>query len=132
MPVIEVQLRRGVRGCVWYPVGCLTLGLAPLLARLGERHFVRRMDEHGVETRGGKRIAWSQITNITLTRGVVGAGPSVYGGGGSTVSSEYILTSPQGKASIHLWRTATQDEVRAFTLAHVPQQLLTEHGEAQT
>jgi len=130
VPVIEVQLRRGVPGCVWYPVGCLTIGLAPLLARLGERQFVRRMDEHGVETRGGKRIAWNEITNITLARGKVG-GPSVYGGGGSTLSYEYILTSPQGKASVPLWRTVNQAEVRAFTLARVPQHLLAEHGEGQ-
>ncbi len=127
MPEIEVQLRRGVRGCVWYPVGCLTLGFAPLIAKLGERHFVRRMTEDGLETRSGKRIGWNQITSVTFTRGVVG-GPSVYGGGGTTVSYEYILTSPAGKASVPLWRTVNQDEVRAFFLAHVPRHLLSDQG----
>jgi hypothetical protein len=37
--VIEVQLRPGVSGCVTVPLGCLTLGLVPLLMRQGEKHF---------------------------------------------------------------------------------------------
>ncbi len=88
------------------------------------------MDEQGIETRGVKRILrnWNKITSITLTRRVV-SGPSVYGGGGSTASCEYILTSPGGKVSIPLSRTVNEAEVRAFAVVHVPAHLLREHSE---
>ena len=49
--MIDVQLRPGVSGCVTVPLGCMTLGLFPLLRKMGERHFILRMDDDGVETR---------------------------------------------------------------------------------
>ncbi len=121
--MIEVRLRPSVPGCVTMPLGCLTLGVFPLLTRLSERHFVCRMDESDVETRSGKRIAWDEITSITRVRS------TMYG---ATLANEYILTSPQGRISIPLWRTVNAEEVQAYTLDHVPPHLLTPQGEGQT
>jgi hypothetical protein len=121
--MIEVQMRRGVAGCIWYPLGCLTLGLVPLIARWGQRGFARRMNEQGIETRGGKWVPWAQITGIRRAQTRVG-GPSVYGGGGRTAYYGYVLTSPQGNVEIPLSHAANEEEVRAFTLAHLPQHLL--------
>jgi hypothetical protein len=104
------------------PLGCLTLGLVPLLMRRNQGHFVRRMDEQGVETRSGKRIAWSEFTKITRVRG----GSGMPGQGKPTVvySDEYLMESPRGRVSVPLWRTVNFEEVRQFTLSHVPPQLL--------
>jgi hypothetical protein len=66
--MIEVQLRPGAPGCLTVPLGCLTLGLVPLLMRMNQRHFAWRMDEQGIETRGGKLIGWSEFTSIKRVR----------------------------------------------------------------
>jgi hypothetical protein len=115
--MIEVELRPGVSGCVTAPLGCLSLGLVPLLMRRGERHMARRMDDAGIETRGGTRIAWNELTSIRRIQTRIK---------GSTMSDEYILTSPKGRVSVPIWRVANADEVRAFTLSHVPPNLLSE------
>src|SRR4051794_30560867 len=115
--MIEVQLRPGVSGCVTAPLGCLSLGLVPLLMRWGERHMARRMDEAGIETRSGKRIAWNEFTSIRHIQATMK---------GNALSDEYLLTSPKGRVSVPLWRAANADEVRTFTLSHVPPDLLRE------
>jgi hypothetical protein len=115
--MIEVQLRPGVSGCVTAPLGCRSLGLVPLLMRRGERHMARRMDESGIETRGGTRIAWNEITSIRRIQATMK---------GNALSDEYILTSPKGRVSVPLWRAANADEVRAFALSHVPPDLMRE------
>jgi hypothetical protein len=131
--MIEVQLRPSVPGCVTMPLGCLSLGLVPLLTVWGERHFVRRMDQLGLVTRGGKRIAWSEFTSIKRSQGVVGPGRRVlqvnvsddlYSPTTHATSDEYLLGSPKGRVSVPFWRAANGDEVRAFTLEHVPSHLL--------
>ncbi len=131
--MIEVQLRPGVPGCVTIPLGCLTLGLFPLLRGWGERHFARRMGQWGVETRSGKRVAWSEFTSIKRARGIVGAGRRVlrvdvsddlYSPTTHATSDEYWLESPKGRVSVPFWRAANGDAVREFTLAHLPPHLL--------
>jgi hypothetical protein len=131
--MIEVQLRPGVPGCVTMPLGCLSLGLTPLLMRWGERHFARRMDQLGVETRSGQKIAWSAITSIKRAQGIVGPGRRVlrvnvsddlYSPTTHATSDEYWLESPQGRVSVPFWRVVNGDAVRTFTLAHMPPHLL--------
>jgi len=130
--MIEVQLRPGVPGWVTMPLGCLTLGLVPFLTRWGERHFARRMDQFGVETRAGKRIAWSEVTSIKRAQGIVGSrgrlrvnvSDDLYSPPLHATSDEYWLESPQGRVSVPFWRAANGDAVREFTLAHVPPHLL--------
>jgi hypothetical protein len=111
--MIDVQLRPGVHGCITVPLGCLTLGLMPLLQHLGERHFIRQMDEQGVVTRGGTRIAWDEFKHVR--RVVSKMGNSSAG----SMSDEYILDSPRGRVSLPLWRTSNAQEVRDYALAHV-------------
>ena len=128
--MIEVQLRPGVPGWVMMPLGCLTLGLVPLLTRWGERRFARRMDESGVETRSGKRIAWSEFTSIKRAQGFVGRrvrmsiSDDLYSPRTHAASDEYLLESPKGRVSVPFWRAANGDAVREFTLAHMPPHLL--------
>ena len=131
--MIEVELRPGVPGCVTLPLALLSLGAIPLLMRWNERRFVRRMDEHGVETRGGKRIAWQEFTRIERAQSSMRTGRTalrtsisddIYAPKGHGLSDEYLLESPRGRVSVPLWRARNRDEVRAFTLTHLPAHLL--------
>jgi hypothetical protein len=110
--VIEVQLRPGVHGCISMPLGCLTLGLMPLLVRQGEGHFIRRMDEAGIETRNGKRVAWGEIGRAQRTTSRIGSG--------GNLSDEILLFFPGGRVSLPLWRTVNAEESLGFLLAHLP------------
>ena len=110
--MIDVQLRPGVHGCITVPLGCLTLGLMPLLEHLGERHFIRQMDEQGVVTQGGT--------------GSPGMSSSTYGGWflrWETVRRARCRTSTfwirRVDESLPLWRTSNAQEVRDYALAHV-------------
>ena len=58
---MDIDLRPPMNGCLLALVTVMTLGLYPLLRKMGEGHFIRRMDEAGFETRGGKRFAWSEV-----------------------------------------------------------------------
>jgi hypothetical protein len=112
--VIEVQLRPGVHGCITVPLGCLTLGLVPLLMRQGEGHFIRRMDEDGVETRKGKRIAWGEFGRAERVRSRMGSSSS------GSLSDEILLYAPQGRVSLPLWRTVNAQEALEYAVAHLP------------
>jgi hypothetical protein len=112
--VIEVQLRPGVPGCVSIPLGCLTLGLMPFLVRRGEGHFVRRMDDAGIETRSGKRFAWSEFTRIRRVTTKMGSSS------GGTMSDEYQMYASRGLVSLPLWRTVNAQECLDYALARLP------------
>lgn len=129
--MIEIQLRPGVPGCVTVLLGCLSLGLVPLMMRWNERHFARRMDQSGVETRSGKRIAWSEFTRIRRAQGrlagrrlQVNYSDDLYSPRARALSDEYLLESPRGRVSVPLWRAVNGNAVREFTLAHLPPHLL--------
>lgn len=131
--MIEVQLRPEVPGCLTLLLAGLSLGLVPILMRWNERHFARRMDEDGVTTRGGRRIAWSEVTAIRRAQGIVRPGRRVlevrytddlYTRASRVTSDEYLLESPKGRVSVPFWRAANGEALRAFTLEHVPAHLL--------
>jgi hypothetical protein len=96
-------------------VTILTLGLYAVLRRSGERHFIRRMDDTGVVTRGGRRIAWSEFTDITHMTGNMG--------GDGMLSDEYLLKSPRGRVSLPLWRAVNADAARDYLLQRLPRNL---------
>lgn len=134
---LEVELRPGVPGCITLPLALMSLGAIPLLMRWNERRFVRRMDEQGVETRGGKRIAWQEFTRIERAQTSIRSGRTalqtrisddIYASKGRGLSDEYLLESPRGRVSVPLWRTKNRDAVRAFTLEHLPAHLLPPRG----
>jgi hypothetical protein len=116
--MIDVQLRPGVSGCITVPLGCLTLGLMPLLQHMGERHFIRQMDEEGVVTRGGTRIAWSEFKHVRRVISRMG-----HSSAAGSMSDEYVLDSPRGRVSLPLWRTVNAQEARDFALTHLPASL---------
>ncbi len=108
---MEIKLLPRPFGCVLVPVQILTLGLATLALRAAERHFPKRMDDDGVETRGGKQIKWAAITGVRPIRHVMG--PKV-------IAEEVIFDSPQGRFALHSRRIANYEEMKAFALARVP------------
>ena len=112
--MIEVQLRPGVSGCVSVPLGCLTLGLMPLLVRQGEGHFIRRMDDAGVETRNGKRYAWGDFGRAERVRSRMRSSSS------GSLSDEILLYAPGGRASLPLWRTVNAQEALQYAVARLP------------
>ena len=89
----------------------MTLGVFPLLVSLGERHFIRQMDEAGVVTRGGRRIAWNEFTGIVQSKGQMNS---------TVLSDEYLLKSSKGKASLPTWRAENAAEAKAFLFQHLP------------
>jgi hypothetical protein len=109
---VDVILRP--QGCLTALATVFTLGLYLLLRPWQQRHFIRRMDEEGVETRGGKRIAWSEFTEVVHTIGSVQ---------GARVSNEYLLRSPKGRVSLPFWRMQNAQEGLDYLLRHLPPDL---------
>jgi hypothetical protein len=109
--MVEVELRPGVHGCVTLPLAIMTLGLVPLLMRMGEKHFIARMDEQGFETRGGLRVAWSEIERVQRTVGKVQ---------GMKMSDELVVFTSKGRVSLPVWRTENAGEALAWFTSHAP------------
>jgi len=116
---MEVHLRREPSGCIYWPLTLMTFGLFAVLKTMGERHFIRQMDETGVLTRGGTRINWNEFTSIErwqskMTRSAAAA----------PLSDEYLLKSSRGKVSLPLWRAENAQEARDYLFQHLPPSLL--------
>jgi hypothetical protein len=108
---MEISLRPPLHGCLIALLNLMTLGLYPLLRRWGERHFIRRMDDEGFETRGGKRIPWSEVTAIQRRQGVVN---------GAVLSDEMIVETRRGRASLPVWRMGNAEEGLDYLLRRLP------------
>jgi|SRR3712207_1988220 len=108
---MEVELRPAMNGCVTAMMAVMTMGLTLVLTPFLERNFIRRMDEAGFETRGGKRIAWRDITHIrrvtARTRG-------------AQLSDELVIDTIKGRASFPYWRIVNAQEALAFFDRHAP------------
>ena len=109
--MVEVKLRPGVHGCITLPLAILSLGLIPLVMRMGEKHFIARMDDVGFETRGGMRVAWSEVERVQRTVGKVQ---------GMKMSDELVVYTTKGRASLPTWRIDNNDEAIAFFTRHAP------------
>ena len=109
--MVEVKLRPGVHGCIMWPLAIATLGLVPLLMRMGEKHFIARMDDSGFETRGGMRVAWSEVERVQRTVGKVQ---------GLKMSDELLVFTAKGRASLPIWRIENGEEALAFFSGHAP------------
>jgi len=109
---MEVDLRPGVHGCIYWPLAVMSLGLIPLVMRMGERHFIARMDEHGFETRGGARYAWSDIARVQRTVGKVQ---------GVKMSDELLVFTGKGRVSLPSRRIVNGEEATSYFLAHAPE-----------
>jgi hypothetical protein len=100
-----------MNGCLFAFFALMTLGTVPLLLRMGEWHFIRRMDDAGLETRGGRRIAWSDVTGIRRVIGTMN---------GAQIANEIIVRASRRKASLMLSRCINGAEAEAYLLGHVP------------
>lgn len=103
--MMEVRLRPGVPGCITMALTAMTLGLLPILMRMGERHFVARMDNAGFESRAGARVAWADVQRVQRMVGRVQ---------GLKMSDEFLLFTSQGRFSLPFWRIENAEEVMAF------------------
>lgn len=108
---MEVRLLPRPVGCLWIPLQIMTLGLVTLLLRSAEGKFPRRMDDQGVETRGGKRIGWTDVVTVQKLRHAMGP---------KTIAEEIIFSSPKGRFSIHSRRLANYEELAEYALRRVP------------
>jgi hypothetical protein len=108
---MDVMLKPPFGGCLMVFVIVITLGTYPLLRRFGERHFIARMDDEGVETRGGKRVAWTDVTHVQRVVGKVQ---------GVQMSDEYVVKSTRGRLSLPLWRTTNGAEALDYFVRRVP------------
>jgi len=108
---MEVTLRAPLPGCLIALVSVMTLGLYPILRRTAERRFIRRMDDAGIETRGGARIAWRDIDGV---RHVIGKVEGV------TRSDEYLIHAGKRTISLPLWRIENAAAARDFLVSRLP------------
>jgi hypothetical protein len=106
-----------LNGCMNVLLAVLTLGVFPLGYYIQTRSWPKWVDEQGLVTRGGKRIAWNEFTKMTrvLTR--------VTRGSSSTVE-RFDLFSSKGKVSIVVYRLVDGQAVFDFITQHLPPQLL--------
>ena len=109
---MEVKLVPARSGCLIAILTVVTWGLYPLLRRLGERHFIRHMDDEGVETRSGKRIGWGEFTSCRRVALKTGAGVRM--------SDECLLRSPKGTVSLPLWRAEDPAGALSYLTERVP------------
>lgn len=116
---MEVRLRREPSGCIYWPLTIMTLGLFALLKSMGERHFIQRMDETGVVTRGGTHINWNEFNTIERWQSKMSRSAST-----GPLSDEYLLKSSRGKVSLPLWRAENAKEASAYLFQHLPPSLL--------
>lgn len=100
-------------GCMQVFLGVMTLGVAPLAIYLQMRCWPSQVDEQGVLTRGGTRIAWQEFTKITRVRTQVSRG-------GSGVE-HYEMKYPKGKVDVVVYRLVDGQQVLDYVNAHLPQ-----------
>ena len=113
---MEVKIIR-LNGCMNLLLAVLTLGVFPLAYFIQTRSWPKLVDEAGLITKGGKRIAWNEFTKITrvVTR--------VTRGSSSTVE-HYELRSPKGKVIVAVYRLVDGQQVFDYITRHLPPQLL--------
>jgi hypothetical protein len=99
-------------GCMQVFLGVMTLGVAPLAIYLQMRSWPSLVDEQGLVTRGGKRIAWQEFTKITRVRTQVSSG-------GSGVE-HFELKYAKGKVDVVVYRLVDGQQVLDYVSAHLP------------
>jgi len=103
-----------IPGCANIFLSLVTLGIYPLMAWLNLRGWPHAVDEQGLVTRAGSKIAWNEFTKITkvITR---------IGRTGAT-TTHYELQSPKGKVVVAPYRLEDGDKVFDYVWQHLPEQ----------
>lgn len=101
-----------VPGCLQIFLGVFTLGVAPLASWLNERKWPQSVDEQGLTTRSGTKVAWHEFTKITrvITR---------IGRSGQT-TEHYELSGSQGKVVVAPYRLENGAQVFDYVWRHLP------------
>jgi hypothetical protein len=108
---MEVKIKP-LSGCMVITLGFLTLGLFPLFNWINTRSWPKRVDDQGLVTRNGTRIAWDQFTRfrkvITYMRGAQ--------------VEYYELKYPKGKVVVVAYRLEKGDQVLDYIWQYLPEQ----------
>ena len=110
---MEIKIKP-LSGCVQILLGILTLGMAPLMAWLNERHWPKLADEQGRVTRGGTRIAWNEFTKITKVITNINRG--------AATTEHYELRYAKGKVVVAVYRLENGPQVFEYIWQHLPEQ----------
>jgi hypothetical protein len=100
-----------VSGCIQVFLGVFTLGVAPLAIVMQERRWPKNVDEQGLETRGGKRIAWGEFTRIV----------KVVTNVNGTITERFDLHSEKGKVPVVVYRLMDGPQVLQYIWERLPE-----------
>ena len=106
-----------VSGCTEVVLGVLTLGVYPLAAWINQRGWPRSVDEQGLVTRGGTRIAWNDFSRITKVVTNINRG--------AVRTEHFELAYPRGKVVVAPYRLEQGAQVLDYVLQHLPEQAKT-------
>ena len=101
-----------VSGCMMVFLGVMTLGIAPLAQWILQKGWPKLVDEQGLVTRGGTRIAWGEFTKAVKVQTQVTRGSS------SRVE-HYELFSPKGKVVVAAYRLENGEAVMNYVWQHL-------------
>ena len=110
---MEIKIKP-IPGCMQIFLAVFTLGVAPLMQWLSERNWPKSVDEQGLVTRGGTRIAWDEFTRITKVITNIGRT-------GAT-TEHYELRYPRGKVVVAEYRLENGRQVFDYLWQHLPEQ----------
>ncbi len=105
-----------ISGCLQVFLGIMTLGVAPLLAWLNQRSWPKTVDEQGLITRGGKRIAWNEFTRATKVVTRIGRS--------STATKHFELKSPKGRVVVAPYRLENGGKVLEYVWQRLPEKAI--------
>jgi hypothetical protein len=111
---MEVKIKP-LSGCLVVFLAVVTLGVAPLGQWIVQRSWPRRVDEEGLETRGGKRIAWRDFNKVVRVLTQVTRGSSAR-------TEHYELFSAQGKVVVAAYRLENGDQVLDYIWQRLPEE----------
>lgn len=100
-----------VSGCLKVFLGVMTLGVAPLMTWINERNWPGLVDEQGLVTRGGTRIAWNEFTRVT----------KVFTKVGSTRTEHLELSFPKGRVVVAAYRLVNGEQVLSYIWQRLPE-----------
>jgi hypothetical protein len=103
-----------INGCLQVFLAVMTLGVAPLATWLNERGWPKAVDEEGLTTRGGTRIAWGEFTKVKRVLTQVTRGSS------STIE-HFELFSPKGKVVVAAYRLVDGEQVLNYIWQRLPE-----------
>ena len=104
-----------ISGCVQIFLGVFTLGVAPLAGWINQRQWPKSVDEQGLTTRAGTRIAWDEFTKITKVITRIGQT--------STTTEHYELRGSKGKVVVAPYRLENGEQVFDYIWRRLPERV---------